>query len=216
MIDTSLTAERTALPGGGTAVPYGPDRVAVRDDAATALALWQGMRSPEGMPREAVLEAVFADPAEAYAAADYDDEELNRMAAGALWDVLGIDATGEHAGETAGERLWDPVEDAARIRASFRAAYGIDWDRDRSSIPWADFLALVAGVPEDTPLGTAMHYRNPKTKPKRTKHNAEEVEAWNRAHAFYRLGADGGRPGASDRAMTEAFRSIADAARRGR
>lgn len=214
MPSTSLTAERAALPGGGTAVPYGPDRVLVRDDAMTALAIWERLSSEGGMPRGDVMAALFPDPAEAYAAADYDDAALDRLAADAMWDVLGIDVTGAHAGETSGERLWDPVEDAARIRSSFRAAYGIDWDSERDGIQWGDFLALVAGIPRDTPLGTAMHYRNPKTKPRATRHNAEERAAWDRAHAFYRLGATRAGAAASDMAMTDAFRSIADASMR--
>ena len=210
MIGFGLTDERVSLPGGGVAVPYGPDRVLVRDDAMTAVTLWERLSSG-GMRRDELMAALFADPAGAYASVDYDDADLDALAAGALWDVLGIDVTGGHGDETVGQRLWDPVEDAALIRSSLREAYGIDWDAQRGEISWSDMLALVAGVPRDTPLGRAMWFRNPKTRPERTKYNAKEVQAWDRAHALYALKATESDARRSDRALTDAFYSLAGA-----
>ena len=39
--------------------------------------------------------------------------------------------------------VWDLEEDAARIRTSFRQAYGIEWDEVRGRISFAEFVALV-------------------------------------------------------------------------
>lgn len=206
-----LADKRVQLPDGGTAVRYavGEDAVIVRDDAETALTLLAKLKV--GADPGDVCSLIFADLAEAFASCDYDEEELARTAVVALWDVLGIDVDGSHADETGGPRLWDPDEDADRIRASFRAAYGIDFTRDRRSIPWDEFLALVGGVPEETPLGVAMHYRNPRTRPKPLKRNAnaEEIAAWDRAHALLALPENGADKKGSDKRLTDVFYSLA-------
>ena len=208
-----LTERRAEIPGGGTAARYrhnGED-VLVRDDAATALALISDLKAGTDLGK--VVGAIFVDAADAYAACDYDDEELARLAADVLWDSFGVDVDGSHADETGGARLWDPDEDADRIRASFRAAYGLDVSQCVREIPWDEFLALVGGVPEDTPLGTAMHFRNPKTRPKSMKKNAnaQEIAAWDRAHAFYALKgpADGTSRERADKRLTDVFYSLA-------
>jgi hypothetical protein len=107
-------------------------------------------------------------------------------------------------------------EDAARIRTSFRQAYGIEWDEVRGRISFAEFVALVGGCPQDTPLGAAIHYRNPATKPKPTKYNRQEVEAWNAAHKAFELGkgrSSHGSEEGSDAAMRDVFAALKRATR---
>ncbi len=68
----------------------------------------------------------------------------------------------------------------------------------------------MGGCPQDTPLGAAIHYRNPATKPKPTKYNRQEVEAWNAAHKAFELGkgrSSHGSEEGSDAAMRDVRRA---------
>ena len=146
-------------------------------------------------------------------AVDYDAAEFVRMRDAAVWDMCGLDLSGDRPHETP---LWDLEEDAARIRTSFRQAYGIEWDEVRGRISFAEFVALVGGCPQDTPLGAAIHYRNPATKPKPTKYNRQEVEAWNAAHKAFELGkgrSSHGSEEGSDAAMRDVFAALKRATR---
>lgn len=212
-----LTSRRVRLDDGGSAAPYGwnGDEVLVRDDALTVLRCIELLQSDE-MPSEEkgreFIPLFFVDPGCAYTACDYDDREFGRLIESAVWDVCGVDLRGDRPHE---EPLWDPVEDAARIRISFRAEYGIDWDEARGEIPFAEFVALVGGCSTDTPLGRAIHYRNPKTKPKPTKHNRREIDEWERLHQALALrgrSSRGTREG-NDAAMSDAFAALKHAAR---
>ena len=220
MIAAGLTSRRVALTGGGTATPYpwGDGEVLVRDDALTVLRLISalGDESADGQERgERVVLSLFADWADAYTACDYDPAEFARLVESAVWDVCGIDLRGDKPHE---EPLWDPDEDAAIIRTSFRMAYGLDWDRVRGEISFSEFVALVGGCGTDTPLGRAIHYRNPKTRPKPAKKNAnkKEIEEWDRLHRALALGKSRSSRGAeegSDAAMSDAFAALNRAAR---
>lgn len=216
MIPASLTSEHVRLEGGGVAVRY--RGTLVRDDAETALNVLSALS--RGTTPHEVGEAVFPDPAGAFASCDYVEGAYVELVRDALWDVFGVDVDGSHADETGGDALWDPVEDASRIRATLRMAYGVDWDEERGTMPWSDFLALVGGAPLETPLGQAMHYRNPKTRPKPGKRgaNREQVAAWDRASDFYRIRRepDSRTVARRDRALTDAFYSIAGGAANGR
>lgn len=218
MIATDLTSRRVALPDGGTATPYewGDAVVLVHDDALTVLRLIAALRdedAPEDERGETVVRSLFADWADAYTACDYDPEEFSRLIASAVWDVCGIDLKGDRAHE---EPLWDPEEDAAIIRTSFRMAYGLDWDRAREEISFSEFVALVGGCGTDTPLGRAIYYRNPRTRPRATKHNRKEIEEWERLHRALALGKSRSSRGAAegtDAAMADAFAALKRAAR---
>ena len=214
---TSLTARRETLPDGQLALAYQwhGEEVLVRDDAMTVLRCIEAL-SDDGMPDEErgkrFVELLFADLAEAFVACDFDPRALARLASDAAWDVCGIDLTGTRPCE---EPVWDPEEDADRIRTSFRQAYGIDWDEEREHVTFAEFVALVGGCPRDTPLGRAIWYRSPATRPKRSKHNKQEVEEWDRLHRAYALrrrrrasGSDTG-----DAAMRDTFAALKRAAR---
>ena len=68
----------------------------------------------------------------------------------------------------------------------------------------------------NTPLGAAIHYRNPATKPKPTKYNRQEVEAWNAAHKAFELGkgrSSHGSEEGSDAAMRDVFAALKRATR---
>lgn len=213
-----LTSRRTRLEGGGSAVPYpwNGEEVMVRDDALTVLRciaiLQDGDSAPE-KKSERFLGLFFADWRDAYAACDYDPRSLGRLIEAAVWDVCGVDLTGDRPHE---EPLWDPVEDAALIRISFRAEYGIDWDSVRGDIGFSEFVSLVGGCSADTPLGRAIRYRNPKTKPKPTKYNRAEIEEWERLHRALALRGGRSSRGAeegNDGAMSDAFAALRRAAR---
>lgn len=212
-----LTCERVALEDGGTAVPYrwrGED-VLVRDDAATVLSLIEALGDDsldDAGKQRRCLPLVFADWGEAWIACDFDRRALAELVQDAVWDVHGIDLRGDRRHD---EPLWDPVEDAAAIRASLRAEYGIDWDAERARISFGEFVALVGGLSTSTPLGRAIYYRNPKTRPKPMRKNANrrEIEEWERLHAALALkGRAGGRKG-GDGAMSDAFAALKRVAR---
>ena len=221
MIATDLTTRRVDLPGGGRTLPYEweGETVLVRDDAETVLRCVSLLRE-EGVAAEeksrTFMSLFFADWREAYAACDYDPRELGRLIDAAVWDVCGLDLRGDRRHD---EPLWDPVEDAAIIRTSLRQAYGLDWDEVRGEVSFAEFVALVGGVPRDTPLGAAIHYRNPKTRPKPAKKgvNKKEIEEWDRLHGALALKGRSSRgdseKGQSDGAMRDAFAALKRTAR---
>lgn len=218
MLPAALTAERVRLPDGTSATryPWNGEDVLVRDDALTIIRVI-GVLTDDGMTdeqrRDEFLTLFFVDWTDAWCACDYDAAEFVRMRDAAVWDICGLDLTGNRPHETP---LWDLEEDAARIRISFRQAYGIEWDEVRGRISFAEFVALVGGCPQDTPLGAAIHYRNPATKPKPTKYNRQEVEAWNAAHKAFELGkgrSSHGSEEGSDAAMRDVFAALKRATR---
>lgn len=188
MIPVSLTTERIELADGGTAYPYPwhGETVAVLDNAATVLRVVDLLfdeEKPESDKAAEAIPLVFADPDAAYTACDYDDAEFGRLVESVVWDIFGVDL----AGRASDKPLWDVEEDAAAIRTSLRMAYGIEWDTLRSRIPWGEFVALVSGLPYDTPLGCAMHYRDERNRPKQGKHNRKQVEEFDRLHRLFAL-----------------------------
>jgi nicotinate-nucleotide adenylyltransferase len=206
------------LPDGTSATryPWNGEEVLVRDDALTIIRVIEVLTDEgksDDQRRDEFLALFFVDWADAWCACDYDAAEFVRMRDAAVWDMCGLDLTGDRPHETP---LWDLEEDAARIRTSFRQAYGIEWDEVRGRISFAEFVALVGGCPQDTPLGAAIHYRNPATKPKPTKYNRQEVEAWNAAHKAFELGkgrsSHGSKEG-SDAAMRDVFAALKRATR---
>lgn len=220
MIATSLTSTRVPLDGGGSATPYEweGETVLVRDDALAILECIELLQDDEMSEEEKARRFIplfFANWEDAYAACDYEPKRFGRLIVDAVWDVCGVDLDGSRQHD---EPLWDPVEDAAIIRTSFREAYGIDWDEVRGGIGFAEFVALVGGVPRDTPLGMAIHYRNPNTRPKPAKKNAnkKEIEEWDRLHRALALGKSRSSRGAkegSDAAMRDAFAALKRTAR---
>lgn len=207
MIPASLTSRRIALENGGTAHPFewNGETVAVLDNADNALqlyALFKRTDMGEQEKAEAIIPRLFADPQDAYCACDYSPAEFGRLVNAAMWEIFGINTGNGYTDEP----VWDPEEDAAMIRTSLRMAYGIEWDGLRTTIPWAEFLALIGGLPFETPLGRAMYYRNAGNRPEKTKYNGEQVREFDRLHRLFALKKDTGsqdRVEASNNAMND-------------
>lgn len=198
MIAASLTSERVKLADGETALPYEweGERVLVRDSARNGVEIAR-LFADQDMPVEEkagrIVRLMFADPDDAYCAADYSTERFGELINSVAWDVFGINAGGHEDGAP----VWDIEEDAARIRASLRQAYGIDWDEERGRISWHEFLVLIGSLTTDTPLGRAMYYRNAKNRPEKTKYNRKQVEEFDRLHNLFKLNKT--RKGSHDR-----------------
>lgn len=156
MLPAALTAERVRLPDGTSATryPWNGEEVLVRDDALTIIRVIEVLTDEgksDDQRRDEFLALFFVDWADAWCACDYDAAEFVRMRDAAVWDMCGLDLTGDRPHETP---LWDLEEDAARIRTSFRQAYGIEWDEVRGRISFAEFVALVGGCPQTRAHGS--------------------------------------------------------------
>ena len=198
MIPVSLTTERVLLPDGSTAYPYqwNGETVPVRDNAANVLeiiALYNDRETPEDEKGEQIVERLFADPNEAFLACDFDHADFGKLIEAVTWDICGLDL-GERESDVP---IWDAEEDAAAIRTSLRMAYGIEWDAIRNAVPFSEFVALISGLPYETPLGCAMHYRNPKNRPEKDKYNKKQVAEFDRLHEIFKLNKK--REGSHDR-----------------
>ena len=86
-------------------------------------------------------------------------DERDRVTRALLTFASGGDAVPEdgEAGEAPREELFDFMEDGERILASFRAAYGIDLTAAR--LHWWVFLALLRGLPPESPFMRAVRLR---------------------------------------------------------
>ena len=116
------------------------------------------------------------------------------------------------------EVLTDEGKSDDQRRDEFLALFFVDWADAWCACDYdaAEFERLVGGCPQDTPLGAAIHYRNPATKPKPTKYNRQEVEAWNAAHKAFELGkgrSSHGSEEGSDAAMRDVFAALKRATR---
>ena len=152
MLPAALTAERVRLPDGTSATryPWNGEEVLVRDDALTIIRVIEVLTDEgksDDQRRDEFLALFFVDWADAWCACDYDAAEFVRMRDAAVWDMCGLDLTGDRPHETP---LWDLEEDAARIRTSFRQAYGIEWDEVRGRISFAEFVARRSARPSTT------------------------------------------------------------------
>lgn len=103
-----------------------------------------------------------------------------------LWRCFGLDLKGDKPHE---KPVMDWVEDEARIKATALAVYGLKWDAF-GELPYMDACKLIGLSPESSPMGQALYYRTAK-RPKRTKYNAEEVAAFDKAKEYYRLKGSG-------------------------
>lgn len=146
------------------------------------------------------------------------------MLSGVVWEAYGLDVTGERIGSRASEeRAFDWGEDAGRISASLRMAYGFDWAADAGRTPFMEVCGMLGALLEAdgaaTPFAQAVRYRLGKP-PERTRHNAEQVRAWNAARDHFALGsgADCGAAGTDTRneRAADMFASLKRAAENGR
>lgn len=78
--------------------------------------------------------------------------------------------------EKYGEKCIDFDQDAGRIRAAFRQAYGIDLADSIGRLSWQEFVDLLGAVPSDTRLAEYIRIRTMPI-PARTKCNGEAISA---------------------------------------
>lgn len=200
MIADQLTAEHVPLEDGTTAFLYEwrGESVAVRDDALTVIKIMELYRRndiDDNAKGVAILERMFPNPSDAFCACNFVPGDFAALIKAVDSDVYGITIDGKP--ETP---LWDIEQDAAIIRTSLRMAYGIDWDKARCELSWAELIALIGSLPYDTPLGNRIYYRNPENRPKRTKTNREQVAEFDRLHRLYKL-TNNKRKGSQDRVI---------------
>lgn len=185
-----LTSSRGRLPDG---IPYGVyevlgRKVRVLDSLRNGVLAEEVIRDPLFEPEERaaiVCGIVLPDP-EGFA------EEFGSEAGEA---VLGVLEAAFGFSEDSGDRVLDFAEDAARIRATARAAYGLS-PEELSEMPFSEAVELIAMAPRDTPVGQALYYRTAEP-PKRTKSNGEQVDAWLEAREHYRIKGDWGEEDAN-------------------
>lgn len=130
-----------------------------------------------------LLAMLFPDPAHAVEEAG---DAINDLISTVLWDACGLDVTNTREHERS---VFDWDGDAPRIQASLMGAYGIAWDEAADGLSFADVCALLGELVEDdrqTPFQQAIYYRTAKP-PKRTKHNAEQCEAWEARRRHFAL-----------------------------
>lgn len=218
MRSPSLTRE-TRVDARGRAVStyeYGGARVEVYDSARSALLVIELFADEDMRPWEkaALLPAMlFPDPEAARAAAGDDPQG---MVSRILWDAFGLDSDGTRGSE---QPAFDWKQDAARIRASLLAAYGVSWDDVAGSMPFCEVCGLLSSLMESgepTPFAEAVRARLAKP-PKATKANKAEREAFEARRRHFALDAPdrGGSARAADSAMADAFAAGKRAARRG-
>lgn len=188
MIPLDLTTKRVLLDDGSSAYayPWHDEEMLVRDNANTALKiflLFSNEEMDENDKAVKIIGLIFVDPDEAFMCCDYDAAEFGKLINEVTWEIFGIDNTGKHTSQP----LWDVTEDAAFIRTSLRMAYDIEWDKERDKIPWAEFVHLVAALPYNTPLGMRIYYRNTENRPKKTKHNKDQIAEFDRLHKLFAL-----------------------------
>lgn len=216
MISASLTANRTTcrradgLVVRALAYEWRGRDVPIADSADNVLRIIEAVRGAASDDDKVtrIASMLFPDAAAVEQVCAKDAQAFGALLKDTLRDVCGIELGGDGS-----PRLWDAEEDAALIRVSLRAAYGVDWDAVREHIPFGEFCALVASLGTDTPLGFAMHYRNPENRPKPDKYNKDLVAEFDRLHAALALGPQGANVEGRNAAMSDMARALMERAR---
>jgi len=115
-----------------------------------------------------------------------EEVQTDQMLSETLWEVCKLDITGTHTVES---HAFDWHEDEARIRASLRMAYGIDWDTECDRISFAEACGYLQCLMESdlkTPFQQAVYYRLA-TPPKSDKYNQGQVADFNAKARHYAL-----------------------------
>ena len=175
-------------------------RLRIIDDFATAVRLDKLTRDElfdDGQKTQIALAMVYPDPEKVAEAYGDDFPEAFRET---LRQAFGM---GEGKG---GKRVIDYDEDAPRILATMRAAYGLGREYER--MPYREVMALLAYSPHDTPMGQAIYYRIAK-QPKRDRYNGKYIEEWRKMRDYSRIGGkeEDGEGDAND-AATAAFEAM--------
>lgn len=143
--------------------------VRVRDGADIAfrvISLWAERGLDAASKLDIAARLLFCDPEGAAALGDFEG-----LLAEAVRQVAGFDPT------KGAEPVQDPVidleQDAQIIYSSLFRAYGMPLEAIAREVTLDGLIALMAGVPHETPLGQALYYRT-----------AEPPEDRERARAF--------------------------------
>ena len=84
------------------------------------------------------------------------------------------------------ERTIDFTQDADAIYASFRQAYGIDLIEERGRLDWRKFIALLAGLPQQTLMAQIVQIRTAEVPPI-NKYNQKDVRRLIQQKARYKI-----------------------------
>lgn len=218
MTSSSLIAQRKRLEDGSTCSPYQwhGEAIDVRDDANTVLHILDIFADESIAEKDKpplVVSKLFPQIEDALTACQNKADTFSEFLQDVIWDVCGLNI----GGHSDCEPLWDINEDAELIRSSFLQAYGTTWDELRDKISFAEFRALIWGVPKDTPLGRAMYYRNPETRPQSGESNEAYIKEWDRLHdafALHKTTSSQDSIEAQDSAMSDSFLALKRAATR--
>lgn len=144
----------------------------------TVLLVYEALTAPymvENMKIETAYRLLAAEPREI---------PLNEMA---TFVTAALDLIVENdSSADSGERVIDFNQDANAIYASFLQAYGIDLIEERGRLDWRKFVALLAGLPEQTQMAQIIKIRTAEIPPI-NKHNRNEVQALTAAKARVRI-----------------------------
>lgn len=128
---------------------------------------------------------LFAYPQDALTAFENPSEMLIDV----LYQACGLDASG--GSESVGKTFdWD--EDADRIKASLRMAYGIEWETACDEMSFMEICGLLGGLCEtqqSTPFSEAIHYRVSRP-PEPNKYNQKERESFLAMRDHFALSSD--------------------------
>lgn len=185
--------------------------VRVYDDAETAFTVIELFADPRPSPeckRAILADLLFVDPE----AVEREVADLDALMAHLAWEVALLDVDGTHAVKDE-KRVIDWEADRRYIEPSVFAAYGVPYEELCRRVTLRQLGALVGMAPHETPIGQAVYYRTAKP-PKATKHNKEQVKAFNERRRFWRLEGKGEEGASPEMAHWDVFRSLAGAARR--
>lgn len=156
-------------------------KVRVIDDFANAMLIGELFddKALDDSEKTSILTMMVLPDVQAFAEAF--GEQTSDAFAQVMMQAFGIDVKGG----VAEKRVLDWEEDAARIKATMRSAYGLG--EEFMGLPYLDVCELLGMAPQDTPMGQALYYRTA-DKPKRTKYNKEQISAFEKARDFYKLG----------------------------
>lgn len=140
-----------------------------------------------------LIQMLFPDPAEAFALAG---DDYNELLWDIVWEAFGLDITPDQSkrGEYQ-DPIFDWEEDATRIKASFLQCYGIPWETVSSEYSYTDACALLGAMLEsdtNTSFREAVAYRSSKP-PKRTKYNKDQYENFIERKRYFELHSEHSR-----------------------
>lgn len=179
---------------------YKGECIPVCDSAQDAVRLFALLKCEDIEPADKsrkIFALVFPKP-ETYLLRS--EEEARDLLAYIAWEAYGLDITEDHVHSSECETpVFDFEEDAARIKASLLAYYGLNWDEISAEMTYPDFCALLGQITEadrtdsagglpnfKTPFAQAVFYRT--AKPPTGKGTKELRKAFNAMRRALALG----------------------------